>query len=170
MRRTSRGLAIGAAVMISTTGVALAALPRASTHFTGSGEMYMNDAPHWNRSGREPSSFRSSANGRRLLSFRGGYAYYCGGGSGTITARYIDVSKRGTFDYRFSVPSHGPNGQVVGRTYVRIYGAFSSRTHASVNYLFDFVSTGQKIAHPYSPSNSRALGCASWVRGSAHAT
>lgn len=166
--RTARPLTAGlvalAAGCAATT--ALAALARPSTRYSGTGTLYANNGPHWNRGEREPISFTTSSDGRKLLHFKGGFAFYCGGASGTVTAREVFVSAKGRFAYRFWVPSHGPNKQVNGRIYINISGSFvDGGRRAAVSYLVDDVFTGTKVKNPYSPSNPRALGCAAWIRG-----
>ena len=83
-----------------------------------------------------------------------------------MTETRLAVSKRGTFGARFSQPIKGKNGKVGSTAYVVITGAFTEGgREASVSYLIDYVFTGSHVKHPYSTADPKALGCASWVRG-----
>jgi hypothetical protein len=125
----------------------------------------MNDAPHWRRQATGSFHFTVSSTGKRMLSFRGTYSYYCGAGSTYLKASYLSVTRQGTFNYAFKF--RVTNGTVYGW----IWGEFTGRgATANVNYLSDFVATGRHVSRPYDVSHPGRLGCASWVRGVAHAS
>jgi hypothetical protein len=177
-RQRSKLIALGLLVIIAAGGgSALGALPPRNASFTGSGAVFYNNGPRWQRAQTAQISFTTSANRRRILGFHGTYTYYCGDGTAYVSAVYIVVTKRGAFRYDFNVPNHLPDGRLSGRAYVSIYGHFlHGGKRAQVNYLVDYVEpsgkspiTHRRIAHPYSPAKTEALGCASWVRGSARA-
>lgn len=149
---------------------ALAATPRPGAVYTGSGKDFMNNAPKWASEGTGRISFSTSRQGTAILHFSGGFSYYCGAGRSTVTETRMGVTKGGAFGARFSQPNKGPNGKVNGKVYVAIAGTFEKGgKKANVSYLVDFVFTGGKVKDPYSTSNPRALGCASWVRGTVQA-
>jgi hypothetical protein len=154
--------------VLAAVPVALASQPRANAAFTGTGTTYANNAPKWHRQNGAPApfSFKTNANGTRVTSFKGQFSAYCGVPSASVTAAYMTVSKRGTFSYKFSTPRVF-RGKAVGRTYVWIYGKFSSSRTASVAYLINI--SGLHDKHPYDTAKPRSLGCATWVRGTAHA-
>ena len=156
-------MSLVAALAALSAGLALAASPARNRAFSGRGRDYLNRSSTWKRRDAAHFSFRTSTDGSRLLSFRGTYAYYCGkGGSTAVNATYLTVNSSGSFDYPFKVRTKD------GVVYVRIYGGFlSDGSRARVSYLIDYVGKGQKVPHPYDTSHPSALGCASWVQGTA---
>lgn len=165
MRRRARWLASTALLVGVSAGLASAASPVPGRRFGGSGGDYMNNAPHWVRKARGSFHFTVSATGKRMLSFYGTYSYYCGGGSSYLSAKYLIVARNGTFNYAFK------GHTAYGTTFAWIWGSFTGHGNtAHINYLADFVANGRHVAHPYDVSHPRALGCASWVRGTARAS
>jgi len=145
---------------------AFAASPNPGALYKGVGKNFMNNAPKWANEGTAKISFKTSADGSKVINFKGSYAYYCGAGTSTVTEKHIPISKRGTFSLKFSQPIKGPNGKINSTAYAAISGTFGKGgKQANVSYLIDYVFTGKTVKHPYSTSNPRALGCASWVRG-----
>ena len=168
MRRwTSWALPAGGAglLLAALAGVALAATtaPVGGQSFSGSGGNDLNRTSAWKRSGTAHFSFRTSSDGKRILSFLGTYSYYCGtGGSTTVQATYLTLGSGGRFNYPFNVRSKG------GIVYVRIYGSLQTGGgHAKVSYMIDYVGKGQRVRHPYDTSHPASLGCATWVQGTA---
>lgn len=145
-------------------GVASAASPSPGKRFSGTGGDYMNNARQWRNEARGRFHFTTSASGGRILHFYGTYSYYCGAGTSYLKAGYVTVTPRGTFNYEFHFKVR--NGSIYGR----IWGAFTGHgTTASVNYLANFIASGQRARDPWDVSRPRSLGCASWVRGVARA-
>ncbi len=144
------------------TAAALAAGPVKGRSFGGSGGDYMNNAPTWKREATGKFSFRTSRDGTRIIDFRGTYSYYCGSGTATLTAGYVSVRASGAFGYHFT------QRVKTGTDYGEIYGKFArDGRSASINYLDDFVAKGKTVRHPYDTTHPSALGCTSWVRGTA---
>ena len=149
---------------------ALGASPKPGARYKGTGKDYMNNAPKWTAEGTGKIGFAVSADGAAVVNFKGTYSFYCGAGSNYVTERRMSVSKSGRFAAEFSQPNKGPNGKVNSIAYVSIAGAFENGgKDASVSYLVDYVFTGTKVKHPYSTKHPKALGCASWVRGTVKA-
>ncbi|MHB8491279.1 MAG: hypothetical protein ACYDA6_03555 [Solirubrobacteraceae bacterium] len=164
-------LVVGAPFMLSTAAVA--AEPKASVRYTGTGADYMNNAPHWAREATGKISFKTSADRRRIVDFRGTYSYYCGGGTSYIKAAYLNVDSKGRFAYDFSFPNRLASGKTEGRIYAAISGQFlGDGSTARVSYLADAVFTGagaKPVHEPYSTKDPGKLGCASWVKGTVRA-
>ncbi len=145
---------------------ALAATPKPAAVYTGSGKDFMNNAPKWTDEGTGRISFSTSGKDATILHFKGSFSYYCGAGRSTVTEKSMRVTKGGKFGTEFSQPNKEPDGKVNGKAYVAISGTFENGgKQAKVSYLVDFVFSGGRVKDPYSTSNPRALGCASWVRG-----
>ena len=157
-------LALVTAALAMAAPVASAVMPISGARYSGKGEDYLNNAPKWRASASEAVSFKVSANRRRLVGFKGRFFYYCGSRTATLSAAYIDVTRAGTFDYRFTQQT--PSG---GADYAEIKGRFvGSGNSAQLSYLVDY-SEGKKISQPYSTANPGALGCASWTRATVRA-
>jgi len=152
-------------VLLALVPVAFASSARHSARYAGTATDYLNNAPKWAPEAHGKITFQTSADGRSVRRFRGTYACYCNCGAGLyVDATSIHINGNGSFAYRFSV------AQQYGRDYVVISGQFlAGGSRAKVSYLVDFVGTGQRVAHPYATDNSRALGCASWVKGTVSA-
>lgn len=164
-----RILAVIVAVLVIASN-ALGASPKPGARYRGTGKDYMNNAPKWTAEGTGKISFAISTDGAAVIDFKGSYSYYCGAGANDVTERRISVSESGRFALEFSQPIKGPNGKVDSTAYVSIAGTFEKGGEdASVSYLVDYVFTGTKVKHPYSTKHPRALGCASWVRGTVKA-
>jgi hypothetical protein len=145
--------------------------PKHSVAYTGSGTDYMNDATGWTAAGTGAISFRTSPSGKSVLGFRGGYSFYCGSGTATVTEQRMSISQSGRFGTKFTVPNKGPNGKRNGTAYVQISGAFdANRASATVSYLVDYVFKGRHVKHPYATGQPGRLGCASWVKGTVTTT
>jgi hypothetical protein len=145
--------------------------PKQSVAYSGTGTDYMNDATGWTAAAMGAISFRTSPSGKSVLGFRGGYSFYCGSGTATVTERRMSIARSGRFGAKFKVPNKGPNGKRNGTAYVQISGAFDpSRTAAIVSYLVDYVFKGRHVKHPYDTGQPSRLGCASWVKGTATTT
>jgi hypothetical protein len=161
---------IVAVLVIASSALGASPSPKPGARYKGTGKDYMNNAPKWTAEGTGKISFAISTDGTAVIDFKGTYSYYCGAGSDDVTERRISVSKTGSFALEFSQPIKGPNGKVNSTAYVSIAGAFEKGgKDASVSYLVDYVFKGTKVKHPYSTKHPRALGCASWVRGTVKA-
>ncbi len=154
-----------------TAGGALAVAPKHRAAYSGSGVDYMNSVASWTADGTGAISFRTSPGGKSVTDFRGGYSFYCGSGTATVTEQRMSVSKAGRFGARFTVATKGPSGKRNGTAHVEISGAFDpDRTSATVSYLVDYVFKGRHVKHPYDTSRPGQLGCASWVKGTVTTT
>ncbi len=148
-----------------TAGSGLAA-PRATATYRGSGRDVLNNGPRWHAvPGADQSiSFKVSADGARVLSFRGRYAYYCGSGVSTLTAASLRIHGG-----RFG--GTGKSANQSGTNYFVLSGHFAAtgRT-ATVTYLDDFVPKGKSVKDPYSFAyHSPSLACESRVTGTVRA-
>jgi hypothetical protein len=138
-------------------GVALAATPAPHTYYSGFGGNYQNQGGSWSRHGT--ANFHLTTSGKyyygvrkyyvEIRSFRGSYTTSCNG-THPVSATWLKVKANGTFN--FSFVSHG--------AHVRIWGDFTSRNRAHVNYLVNFSGTG---TNPSTVNSS----CATWVHGTA---
>ena len=154
-----------------TAGNAFAVAPAYGAAYSGTGVDYVNDHSGWTADGTGAVSLQTSRSGRSVTDFRGGYSFYCGSGTATVTDHRMPISRRGTFGTRFAVVNRGPRGKRNGMAYVQIRGTFSrDRTSARVSYLVDYVFKGRHVKHPYDTGQPRRLGCASWVRGTVPVT
>lgn len=160
--RGGRPLACAAVVWLSFAAGALAA-PRHGAHYTGRGPDYLNNASKWTKRATASVSFKTSANGADVISFDGGFHYYCGSGTSRITDRKIRIASDGSFSDR------GHHVDKEGTEYLSIWGQFNkSGTRVKVSYLFDFVYAGRHVRHPYSTKmKPRVDACESWVRAMA---
>jgi hypothetical protein len=152
--------------VVGLVGLALAtiasgATPPASSRFSGTGGNYRNQSSSWVRHGTASFSFRISSRnyspGRRYVDdFRGTYSTACSSHTLRLSATGIPVHKNGTFVLRF----HDSGA------WVKIWGAFRGQggRRANVNYLANF--SRSQSDNQRSPGS---LGCAAWVRGTAHA-
>jgi hypothetical protein len=142
--------------------------PKPGTSYHGTGKDYMNNAPKWADEGSGKISFTTSADGKAVMHFSGSYSYYCGAGTSTVTEKRMAVSASGHFGTEFSQKLKGASAG--GTAYASIAGQFTDGGEkASVSYLIDYVFKGDKVKHPYSTKNPKALGCATWVRGTVKA-
>jgi hypothetical protein len=156
--------AVGFVAALS-AATALAANPKGGASYSGTGKDFMNNAPKWADEGTGKITFQTSKDGSDVLAFSGGFSYYCGAGTSTVTEKKMPVSN-GKFGLEFHQPDRGPNGKIEGTAYASISGTFEDGgSEAQVSYLIDYVFTGAKVKHPYSTKNPKALGCATWVRG-----
>lgn len=138
--------------------------------YSGSGADYLNNSPRWIREAKGSISFKTSSDGRRIEDFKGTLSFACEIGTSYVSAKYLQVSRTGSFSYRFSSPTKAADGRVYGHQYVAIYGRFlSPAKRASVGYLVDEVVKEKPVSHPYDTAHPSALGCASWVRGVVYA-
>ena len=160
--------ALGCIVLLA-SGAALGSGGKPGASYSGTGKDYMNNAPSWAAEATGQFSYRVSASGREITNFHGGFSYYCGGGKSFVSAKSIAISPSGSFSYRFSL-ANIVNGKSYGRNYVSIVGTFIGKgAAASIAYLFDSVSTNAPVSDPYDTTHPHKLGCASWVKGTAHA-
>lgn len=151
------------AVGLATAGSAFASGSEPGHSYQGTGKDYMNNAPKWADEGTGKIRLQTSTDGKNVIHFRGTFSYYCGAGTSDVTEKTMAISGSGGFGARFSVKQRGSTA------YVAISGQFKDGGNkASVSYLVDFVFPGSHVHHPYSTDNPRALGCASWVRGTVH--
>jgi hypothetical protein len=145
--------------------IAPAATPKPGASFAGTGTSYANNAPTWHRaSTKTPFSFKTNSTSTRIISFNGQFSAYCNVPSANVTAAFMTVAKSGAFSYRFAIPRKF-RGKTIGRTYVWIYGTFKSSRTASLSYLVNIGGLHDK--DPYDTGKPSALGCATWVRGTA---
>jgi hypothetical protein len=166
MQTRLRWMLVMGLVGLITAGSAYAVAPRQSAAYSGTGVDYTNDHASWTANGTGAISFRTSPNGRAVTNFKGGYSFYCGSGTATVTEHRMSISNGGRFGAKFTVVNRGRNGRRNGTAYVRITGAFDSdRTSASVSYFVDYVFKGRHVKHPYNTNQPSRLGCASWVKG-----
>jgi hypothetical protein len=162
LKATAIVLAAGMVTAVS----AVAASPESGHSYRGTGKDFMNNAPKWADEGTRKISFQTSSDGMDVIQFRGAFSYYCGAGTSDVTEKKMAISKSGRFGTRFSQKIKGANGKVESTAYVVVSGRFDDGgSQASVSYLVDYVFTGKKVSRPFSTSSPRALGCASWVRG-----
>lgn len=167
--RALRTLAIVLAAGMATAVSAFAASPKPDHSYKGTGKDFMNNAPAWADEGTGKISFQTSSSGADVIHFKGTYSYYCGAGTNDVTEKKLAVSRGGRFGTKFSQEFKGTNGKVTSTAYVVVSGRFEDGgDKAAVSYLVDYVFAGSKVSNPYSTSNPRALGCASWVRGTVH--
>lgn len=167
MRRTYRqtaGLTLAAVVALILAGTALAAHPKRSASYSGSGQLCENNGPQHHFTtcvGSDTFSFHTAANGSRVTRFAGRIGpLYCGGGTPTITAGFITVGTDGSFFYRFQVPNRDARRKVTGSDTVEIRGRFTGQGRtASVFYRLVSHFNG-------SPSSQD---CAAQVSGTARA-
>jgi hypothetical protein len=162
LKTTAIVLAAGMVTAVS----AFAASPKPGHSYQGTGTDFMNNAPTWADEATGKIKFQTSTNGLDVMQFKGTFSYYCGAGTSDVTEKKMAISKSGRFGARFSQKVKGANGKVNSTAYVAVSGRFEDGgSQASVSYLVDYVFAGSKVSHPYSTSDPRALGCASWVRG-----
>lgn len=160
--------------LVLATGMAIAASafatsPKPGHSYHGSGKDFMNNAPTWSDEGTGKIRFETSTDGKDVIHFRGTYSYYCGAGTNYVAEKKMAVSKSGRFGAKFSQQVKGANGKVTSTAYGVVSGRFEDGGNkASVSYLVDYVFPGSNVSDPYSTSNPKALGCASWVRGTVH--
>jgi hypothetical protein len=139
-------------------GAALAATPPTHTSFAGHGGNFWNSNGSWSRHGT--GNFHLTTSGRYyygvrkfyiyVRSFRGTYSTTCNG-SHPVTATWIKIRQNGSFSFAFT--SHG--------AHVRIWGQFTAKNQAKVNYLVNFSNSDTN------PSTVNAA-CATWVHGTAN--
>ncbi len=149
-----------ASVMLAAGSIALAAHPKRSARFAGSGRLcenntlshrYTNCIAH-----RDKFSFRTSANGAKVTSFAGQIGpFYCGLVSNTVGVKFIRVHRDGAFSFRFSTPNR-VGGKVNGTSHVQIRGKFTSSRSATVFYKL--------VTH----FNVSSPDCGAQVTGTAH--
>ncbi len=162
LKTTAIVLAAGMVTAVS----AFAASPKPGHSYQGTGKDFMNNAPKWADEATGKIKFQTSTNGLDVMQFKGTFSYYCGAGTSDVTEKKMAISKSGRFGARFSQKVKGANGKVNSTAYVVVSGRFEDGgSQASISYLVDYVFAGSKVSHPYSTSDPRALGCASWVRG-----
>lgn len=142
------------------------AAPRAAVTYRGTGRDVFNNGPRWRAApgADQPISFKVSADGTRVLSFRGRYAYYCGAGVSTLTASSLRIHGG-----RFGGTGKGTRKS--GTNYFALSGHFAATGHtATVTYLDDFVAKGNSVKDPYSFAyHPPSLACASRVTGTVRA-
>jgi hypothetical protein len=167
-RRIRRGLPglVGAAFVLLSAS-ALAVVPEAGKSFKGKTGDYLNNAPRWTREAAGKVSFKVSADGQRLLNFRGTYYYYCGAGTGTVTDKALKIKRNGRFYATGTRVEHSSSGKFTGRNYYLLSGRFVNRGRAvQVSYMDDFVYAGKSVHQPYSTTFHRSsAACESWVHG-----
>jgi hypothetical protein len=155
---------VSALAILALVPVALAGSDRHATRYAGTAMDYLNTAPRWAPEAHGKITFQTSSDGN-ISNFHGTYVCYCNCGAGLyVRAGFIRVDRNGSFAYRFSV------AQTYGRDYVAISGRFlDNGSRANISYLVDSVNAGQHVGDPYATTDPKALGCASWVRGSVSA-
>lgn len=146
--------------MLAAGSIALAAHPKRSARFAGSGRLCENNTLSHRFSSclgrRDRFSFRTSTNGTRVTRFAGQIGpVYCGEVTTTIRAKFMIVHRDGSFSFRFSVPNRA-FGKVNGTQHVQIRGKFTSSRSASVFYRL--------VVH----FNQTSPDCGAQVTGTAH--
>jgi hypothetical protein len=164
------GPAIVALVAVGAVTTAVAAAPQAAKSYSGKGQDYLNNGPHWEtiKALSEPISFKVSKTGKDVLKFRGKYYYYCGAGTGTLTAGRVSIRSNGTFSGTGKRTDRA-FGKVQGTDYFALKGQFLKGGKARVTYLFDFVAKGVKVSKPYSFKYRGSSSCLSRVTGTVKA-
>ena len=145
---------VGAAAATAASGTA----PPFGQRFSGNGGNYRDEGSSWVRKGTGSFSFKTSSQGysakHYLQNFRGTYRTACTGHTLQVRVGAIPVRRDGSFVFRF----HDSGA------WVKIWGSFGGTgRRASVNYLANFSSTKS-----YDQRSPGSLGCAAWVRGTAH--
>ena len=122
-------MAVGAAV-------ASAAAPASNTHFSGNGTNSWNKGGAWVRHGTGSFSFRTSKKFFfhnkpywYINGFRGSYTTSCNRGTLHVNATFIHVNNKGQF-----------RATIHSKATFTIWGSFTSRNVAKVNYLVKFSS------------------------------
>jgi hypothetical protein len=169
---TSRALgsAIVGLIAVCAVATAVAAAPQAGKSYSGHGQDYLNNGPHWEtvKALSEPISFKVSKTGQDVLRFRGKYYYYCGAGTGTLTAGQVSIRSNGSFSGTGKRIDR-VSGKVQGTDYFALKGQFLKGGKARVTYLFDFVGKGVKVSNPYSFKYRGSSSCLSRVTGTVKA-
>ena len=140
MRRYMTTICVVGLMGVGGAAVASAARPAPNRSFSGTGANSWNRGGTWVRHGT--GSFRFNTSKKfffhnkpywYLNNFRGSYTTSCHSSTLHVSATNIFVNSRG--DYSFSFNSHG--------AHVTIWGSFTSRRTAKVNYLVKFSSSCQ---------------------------
>lgn len=160
MRRYLAALFLVASVAVGMATVASGATPPFGQRFSGTGGNYWNEGSSWVRHGTGTYRFRISrssySSNPYVTNFHGTYTTACSGRTLRLFAGSIRISERGRFSFRFH--SSG--------AYVKIWGVFTGNGRkAKVNFLANF-----SHSRNYNQHKPGALGCAAWVRGTAHAS
>jgi hypothetical protein len=149
-------------VAVGMSSTALAAHPKRSATYAGTGRLCENNTPHHGYTdcvGGDSFVFGVSANGSRVIHFAGHIGpLYCGGGTLTVTAAFIGVARNGAFAYSFGAPSRGPTGKINGHSAVQIRGRFTGNGRQA--HLFYRLATHFKAGGPV---------CGAQVSGTARA-
>ena len=159
--------ALAVSVTCIASAVALASAAKPGT-YAGTGKDYMNNVRNWAAEATSQFSFQVPAGGREITNFRGAFLCYCGGGSSFLTAKSIPSQPVRLVLVPVQRCEPGER-QVVRPNYVWIAGSLAGSSSASISYLFDSVGTGNRVPNPYDTAHPHQLGCASWVKGTAHA-
>ena len=156
MRRFMTTMCV-AGVLGAGAAAALAATPATNTYFSGSSGNYQNHNGSWVRQGS--ASFNLTTSGRyyygvkkyyvEIKAFHGTYNTTCNG-THPVRATWLKVKSDGSYSFSF----------VKNGAHVRIWGSFTARNRASVNYLVNFSGSN---TNPHGLNAS----CASWVHGTA---
>ena len=149
-------------------GIAVAAQPQAGKTYSGTGQEYENNGPHFEtyKGFRQHMTLTVSANGSRVKSFTGHFSYYCGAGTGTVLGTELKIGSTGRFGGKGSKPDYY-HGKRVGKEYVVLRGQFiDGGKKAAVTYQAAYVGTTQSDPHPYSLHyQSGGESCQNQVRG-----
>lgn len=152
MRRRPTFFALLAAAFLTLAGVAFAAHALPGKTYSGSGQEYENNGPHFEtfKGFRRHMTLTVSSSGTVVEHFKGSYTYYCGAGTAYVTGHRVKINSSGRFGGTGSSPSYA-RGQRTGTNYYVLRGKFIDAGHkAAVTYQDAFVGTGQKDPNPYS--------------------
>jgi hypothetical protein len=153
-------VAVTAALMLG-GAVALAAHPKPSGTYSGSGEEFMNNTPHGayvDRHKRANVTFHVTVNGGNVVQFVGHYDRYCGGGPATVDDSSMAVAGDGSFHDNGAYANRITGGTINGVTHATITGRFVGNGRvADVTY--------QAVTDLYA-SRPGTRGCGTEVRAS----
>lgn len=160
LRRYMLALCLMGLVGVGMASVAFGATPPFGQHFSGKGGNFWNEGSSWVRHGTATFRFRVSHKNYSttpyVLNFRGTYTTPCIGQTLRVGVGAMRISPKGKFSTKFH--SSG--------AWVKVWGVFKGKNDAKaqVNYLANFSNSKN-----YNQNNPGSLGCAGWVRGTAHA-
>ena len=109
---------------------ALANGPKPGRTYRGTLGDYLNNASRWTREVKGKVSFKTSKDGTRVLDFHGSYFYYCGAGTGAVTANALKIGVSGKF-YGTDSKIERSTGKIVGTNYYMLSGQFVNHGDAA---------------------------------------
>ena len=133
-------------------GAALAAHALAGKTYSGTGQEYENNGPHFEtfKGFRQRMRLTVTADGARVQSFKGYYSYYCGAGTASVTGKGLNIRSSGRFGGQATAPAYYRSSRT-GTNYFVLRGRFiNGGEKAAVTYQAAFVGVRQTDPHPYS--------------------